>query len=137
MRAIRAAPFLGQGFGQELNYLSDRGNGFIAHNAYLSVWIELGIGGLLLLLVLIYQFVAAGLSLYRTPEFQLSGALVLALIAAACVDSVALPTLYWEKLPTISLSIAVSLIGICERRGLDASTQTVGDPGIELFPEQV
>ena len=44
-------------------------------------------------------------------NFKLCGALVLALIAAAFLDSFGLPTLYWEKLPTISLSF--------HRRGSD------------------
>ncbi len=114
--AIEAAPFRGQGFGQEWNYLSDIGSEGRAHNAYLSVWIDLGIGGLLLLLAMIYQFAAVGFSLYRTPQFQLFGALLLALVVAACMDSLALPTMYWEKLPTISLSVAVAFVGICERK---------------------
>jgi O-antigen ligase len=121
--AVKAAPLRGQGFGQEWNYLSNQGSEGRAHNAYLSVWIDLGIGGLALLLAMIYQFVAVGFSLYRNPTFQLCGALILALVAAACVDSLALPTMYWEKLPTISLSIAAALAGICERKSLEAAPQ--------------
>jgi O-antigen ligase len=136
IRAIRAAPLLGQGFGQELNYLIHQGSEGIAHNAYLSVWIELGIGGLALLLAVIYQFVAIGLSLYRRPQFQLCGALVLALMAAACLDSLALPTMYWEKLPTISLSMAVALAGICERNELETAPQTVRVLETEPLPQQ-
>jgi hypothetical protein len=43
------------------------------------------------------------------------GALLLSLIFAMCLDSFGLPTLYWEKLPTIAISIGVALAGICER----------------------
>src|ERR1019366_4553327 len=136
IRAIQAAPLLGQGFGQEWIYLSNQGSEGVAHNAYLSVWIELGIGGLALLLAVIYQFVSVGLSLYRRPQFQLCGALVLALMAAACLDSLALPTMYWEKLPTISLSIAAALAGICERKDLETVPQTVRALEMEPLPQQ-
>jgi O-antigen ligase len=117
VEAIQANPLLGQGFGQEWAYLSAEGSEGRAHNAFLTAWLELGIGGLVLLLAVVYQFVSVGISLYKKTEFQLCGALVLALIAAAFLDSFGLPTLYWEKLPTISLSIAVALIGICEKNG--------------------
>src|SRR4029077_17512821 len=62
-RAIQTEPFLGQGFGQELNYLNLIGSEGRAHNAYLTVWLELGLGGLLLFLAAISQFVRAGWSL--------------------------------------------------------------------------
>jgi O-antigen ligase len=135
IKAIRAAPLLGQGFGQEWNYLSNQGSEGVAHNAYLSVWIELGIGGLALLLAVIYQFVAVGYSLYRRPQFQVCGALVLALTAAACLDSLALPTMYWEKLPTISLSIAVALAGICERNDLETAPLRARALEMEPLPQ--
>lgn len=118
IEAIRVKPFLGHGFGQEWNYLQEAGSEGRAHNAYLTVWIELGLGGLALLLAVLHQFVSVGLALYRRPEFHLCGALILALIFALCLDSIGLGTLYWEKLPTISLSIAVALAGICERNEL-------------------
>jgi len=31
------------------------------------------------------------------------------------LDSLGLPTLYWEKLPTIALCIVVVVVGLCER----------------------
>jgi len=133
--AIQAEPIWGQGFGQEWVYLNAMGSEGRAHDAYLSTWIELGVGGLALLLAMVYQFVSVGLSLYRRPQFQLCGALVLALLAAAIVDSVGLPTLYWEKLPTISLSIAVALVGICERRDLETAPQGVGALEMESLPQ--
>ena len=135
IKAIQAAPLRGQGFGQEWNYLSNQGSEGRAHNAYLSVWIDLGIGGLVLLLGVIYQFTAVGFSLYTRPQFQLCGALILALTAAACVDSLALPTMYWEKIPTISLSIAVSLAGICERKVMETAPQSALAQEIELLPQ--
>ncbi len=134
--AVAAAPLRGQGFGQEWNYLSNLGSEGRAHNAYLSVWIDLGIGGLALLLAMIYQFVAVGISLYMRPQFQLCGALVLALVAAACLDSFALPTLYWEKLPTIAFSLAAALVGICERKEMAAAPQSVCAPEMELLPQR-
>ena len=135
IEAIKAKPFLGQGFGREWTYLRDVGSEGRAHNAYLSVWIELGLGGLSLLLAVVYQFASVGLSLYRTPQFQLCGALILALIFAACLDSFGLPTLYWEKLPTISMSIAVALVGICERNHAETVPQRVRAPGMESLPQ--
>ena len=86
-QAIQTDPFLGQGFGQELNYLTLIGSEGRAHNAYLTVWLELGLGGLLLFLAAIFQFVRAGCSLYGNPRFQLQGALILALIFALGLDS--------------------------------------------------
>lgn len=134
-QAIRAEPLLGLGFGQEWNYLSNRGSEGRAHNAYLSVWIELGVGGIALLLAMIYQFVSVGYSLYRRSQFQLCGALVLALTTAACLDSFGLPTMYWEKLPTISLSIALALTGICERKELETAPEAVRTLEMEPHPQ--
>jgi O-antigen ligase len=114
-RGIQKQPFLGHGFGQEWIYLSLIGSEGRAHNAYLTIWLELGLGGLLVFLAAIFQFVRAGFFLYGTARFQFHGALVLALIFSMCLDSLALNTLYWEKLPMIALSLAVAVIGICER----------------------
>jgi O-antigen ligase len=114
-RAIQTEPFLGQGFGQELTYLNLIGSEGRAHNAYLTVWLELGLGGLLLFLAAIFQYVRAGWFLYADSRFQCQGALILALIFALSLDSLGLSTLYWEKLPTIALSLAVAVVGMCER----------------------
>jgi O-antigen ligase len=114
-QAIEAKPVIGQGFGQELPYLLLIGSEGRAHDAYLAVWLELGLGGLLLFLTVIFQFVRSGLSLFRNIRFHSHGALLLALILTLCLDSVALPTLYWEKLPTIALSLALAVVGLCER----------------------
>jgi O-antigen ligase len=114
-RAIQTAPFLGQGFGQEGSYLTLIGSEGRAHDVYLTVWIELGLGGLLLFLATILQFARAGWFLYGNPEFRMQGAMIVALIVALSLDSLGLSTLYWEKLPTIALSLAMVVVGICER----------------------
>ena len=124
-RAIQLQPILGQGFSQELNYLNLIGSEGRAHNAYLTVWIELGLGGLLLLLSVIFQFVRAGFFLYGNPRFQIQGALIVALTFALCLDSLALSTLYWEKLPTIALSLAVAVVGMCERNDQEMAATEV------------
>ena len=127
MEAIKSDPLLGHGFGQEWTYLSDIGSEGRAHNAYMTVWIELGFGGLSMLLAATYRFVSRAMSLYKDSEFQMCGALLLALSVTLCLDSFGSSTLYWEKLPTIALSIGIALIGICERNRVwaavpDAST---------------
>jgi O-antigen ligase len=114
-QAVRNAPFAGQGFGQELNYMTLKGSEGRAHNTYLTVWLELGLGGLLLFLAAVFQFIRAGIFLYRSPRFQSEGALILALVFAMSLDSLGLATLYWEKLPTIALSLAIAVVGMCER----------------------
>jgi O-antigen ligase len=118
-RAIQTAPFIGQGFGQEGNYLSLVGSEGRAHDAYLTVWIELGLGGLLLFLATFFQFVRAGWFLYGIPQFKMQGALILALTFALGLDSLGFSVLYWEKLPTIALSLAVVVVGNCERSDLE------------------
>ncbi len=124
---------MGQGFGQELTYLSLIGSEGRAHDAYLTVWLELGLGGLLLFLAAIYQFVRAGCFLYRDSRFQSHGALILALIFALGLDSLGLSTLYWEKLPTIALSLAVAVVGMCERNGPEIAVQEVRIQAREPF----
>jgi O-antigen ligase len=114
-QAIEAKPVIGQGFGQELPYLLLIGSEGRAHDAYLAVWLELGVGGLLLFLMVIFQFTRAASILFRRVRFRSQGALILALILTLCLDSIALPTLYWEKLPTIALSLGLALVGLCER----------------------
>jgi O-antigen ligase len=113
-RGIQKDPFVGQGFGQELTYLALMGSEGRAHNAYLTVWLELGLGGLLLFLAAIFQFVRVGLYLYGNPGSQLQGSLITSLIFALCLDSLGLPALYWEKLPTIALALAIAVVGMCE-----------------------
>jgi len=125
LRAIQAKPLVGHGFGQELDYLTRIGSEGVAHNDSLTVWLELGLGGLLLFLLTIFQFVRAGWFLYGTSKFQKQGALILALTFALFLDSLGLPTLYWEKLPTIALSFAAALVGICERDDLEISARKI------------
>jgi O-antigen ligase len=126
-RAIQKDPFLGQGFGQEWIYLSLIGSEGRAHNAYLTVWLELGIGGLLLFLAVIFQFFRAGIFLCGNPRFQALGALILALAYSMSLDSLALNTLYWEKLPTIALSLAVAVIGMCEGNNQELAATEIRD----------
>jgi len=118
-QAIQKDPLVGHGFGQELNYLTLIGSEGRAHNTYLTVWLEMGLGGLLLFLAAVFQYVRAGFFLYGNPRFQSEGALLLALIFAMGLDSLGLATLYWEKLPTIALSLAIAVVGMCERNGLE------------------
>jgi O-antigen ligase len=135
IEAIKSAPYLGHGFGQEWTYLSDIGSEGRAHNAYMTVWIELGFGGLALLLAEVYQFISRAVSLYSDSEFQMYGALLLAWSVAVCMDSFGSVTLYWEKLPTIALSIGVALIGICERNRVRAGAQNTFVARYEALPE--
>lgn len=123
LRAIGKNPLRGQGFGQELDFLTLIGSEGRAHDAYLTVWLELGLAGLLLFLAAIFQFVLVGVSLFRNPRFRLQGALILALIFALGLDSLGFATLYWEKLPTIALSLAIAMIGVCERSVEERSAQ--------------
>jgi O-antigen ligase len=125
IRAIQKDPLLGHGFGQEWNYLSLIGSEGRAHDVYLTVWLELGLGGLLVFLAAIFQFVRAGFFLYRTARFHSQGALILALVFSMCLDSLALNTLYWEKLPTIALSLAVAVVGMCERDDLEFAAREI------------
>jgi O-antigen ligase len=135
VRAIQADPFLGQGFGQELNYLSLIGSEGRAHNAYLTVWLELGVGGLFLFVAAIFQFVRAGLVLCQDPRTQSRGALILALMFTLGVDSIGLPTLYWEKLPTIALALAAAVVGICERNELQTAPEDLRALDYEPFAQ--
>lgn len=132
-RAVQAKPLLGQGFGQELSYLTLLGSEGRAHNAYLAVWLELGMGGLLLFLSAIFQIVRAGWRLFRVPRFKLHGALILSLMFALCLDSFGLPILYWEKLPTIALSLAIAVIGLRDWNLLEISVQEVRGLPFEPF----
>jgi O-antigen ligase len=123
VEAIRSRPFTGHGFGQELAYLTQIGSEGRAHDDLLTVWLELGLGGLVLFVTAIVQFVRAGCSLYKTSQFERHGAAVLALTLALCLDSLGLPTLYWEKLPTIALSLAAALVGVCERSDFETAVK--------------
>jgi O-antigen ligase len=135
--AIRTEPVLGSGFGREWTLLSEMGSEGRAHNAYMSVWIEVGVGGLALLLALLFSYSSAAWKLYRQPEFQGVGALLLALLVAMCVDSIALPTLYWEKLPTIALSIGVALVGACEKNQISFSPHSESVANYEALPQKL
>jgi hypothetical protein len=101
----------------------------------MTVCIELGFGGLALLLFASYRFVSSGISLYRNPVFHECGALLIAMIATVCMDSLASSTLYWEKLPTIALSIGIALIGVCERNSMAAVPQNTTAAAYEALPQ--
>ncbi len=135
IQGIESKPFLGQGFGQEWNYLQNAGSAGRAHDAYLSVWIELGLGGLLLFLATIVQFFRAGWFLFGNPRFRTQGALILALIFSLSMDSLALSTLYWEKLPTIAMSLAVVVLGLCERMDEEIAPREVHSLAYEPFAQ--
>jgi O-antigen ligase len=115
LQGIEKQPITGHGFGQELPYLKLIGSEGRAHDAYLAVWLELGLGGLLLFLIAIFQYVRAGFVLLRNVGSHEQGAIILALIFTLCLDSIGLPTLYWEKLPTVALSLAIAVVGLWER----------------------
>lgn len=133
--AISSKPILGQGFGQEWVYLSGIGSEGRAHNAYLTVWLEMGIGGLALLIAVIGQIGLVGLALYRQAQFRLQGALLLSLLFAICLDSFGLSTLYWEKLPTIAIAMGVAVVGICEREIFETAPQEEHALGLQTQPQ--
>jgi O-antigen ligase len=137
IEAIRTEPVLGYGFGREWTLLSEMGSEGRAHNAYMSVWIEVGVGGLALLLAILFSYCSAAWKLYRQPAFQAVGALLLALLLAMSVDSIALPTLYWEKLPTIALSIGVALVGVCERNRIAPAPKLESAANFEGLTQQL
>lgn len=137
LQAIQKRPWAGQGFGQELNYLTLIGSEGRAHDAYLTVWLELGLGGLLLLLWALFRFFRAGWQVYRDPSSRARGALIVALLLALCLDSLGLPTIYWEKLPTIAFSLAIAVIGICERAGLELPETGAREMVAEPIPESL
>ena len=132
-QAIQTRPLMGQGFGQELPYLMQIGSEGRAHDAYLAVWLELGLGGLLLFIMVIFQFARAGFVLFRNDRSRVQGALILALIFTLCLDSIGLPTLYWEKLPTIALSLAIAVIGLCERDVSESEVKEIQWNTLESF----
>ena len=135
IQGIESNPFLGQGFGQEWSYLQNAGSAGRAHDAYLTVWIELGLGGLLLFLATIVQFFRAGWFLFGNARFRTQGALILALIFSLSMDSLALSTLYWEKLPTIAMSLAVVVLGLCERMDEEIAPGEVHTLAYEPFAQ--
>jgi hypothetical protein len=95
----------------------------------------LGLGGLLLFLAAFFQYVRAGLFLYGNPRFQSHGALILALTFALCLDSLGLSTLYWEKLPTIALALAIAVVGMCERDDLEFTVRENRISAFEPFAQ--
>jgi len=115
IEAISESPLIGHGFGQEMRIESMLGSESRSHNTLLSVWMELGLVGVAIFFALLIEFISAGLSIYKWHPLRPYGALLLALIVALCIDSLAGLTLYWEKLPIIALSLGVSLLGCCER----------------------
>ena len=108
-----------------MTFLTLLGSEGRAHNVYLTVWFELGLGGLFLFLAAIYQSARAGFSLYRDPRFQLPGALLVSLVFTLCLEGLGLPTLYWEKLPTIALSLGVAIVGICESNAPELAEERI------------
>ena len=115
---ISERPLLGHGFGQELAVFEE-GFGFaVAHNSFLSAWIELGVAGPLLLAGVIVSYVRAALAIKARGAAPDHGAAVLALLIALVVQGLGNSSLYWDKQPAIALAVALAVVGIAERTPL-------------------
>lgn len=113
---IAERPVLGYGFGQELGEF-EQGFGFaLAHNSFLSAWIEIGIAGPLLLIAVIVGYVRAALAIRaRGGAAADLGTAVLALTVALVVQALSNSALYWDKQPLIAMAVALSVVGVADR----------------------
>ncbi len=113
---ISERPLLGYGFGQELAVFEERFGRALAHNSFLSSWIELGIAGPLALTAVIWSFFWTGRKLLRWPGARDQAAAVMALMVALVVEALGNGSLYWDKQPAIALTLAIGVVGLAERR---------------------
>ncbi len=118
LSAIAERPLFGHGFGQELRVFEGGFGYALAHNSFLSAWIELGAAGPLLLAGLLLSYVRSARAIIARGVAPDHGAAVLALIVALVVQGLGNSSLYWDKQPAIALALALAVIGIAERAPL-------------------
>lgn len=113
---ISQKPLLGHGFGQEARLYQEINGQAMSHDAYLSVWIELGLVGLCLLLLLLFCYIRPAVRSLLAVRNNSGYALVLGLSAGLCVESIVGMGLYGEKFVTIGLALMCVALGVMERR---------------------
>jgi len=113
---IAASPIVGYGFGQEVRLFSMRlTTGGMAHNAFLSVLVEVGLLGLLLFILplgyLVYRFWR-----YTHGRFYDTRAVIcFGFLLGILVLSLSYSALYWQKSQMIILSLMVVYLGKVEK----------------------
>jgi O-antigen ligase len=112
---IAARPIVGHGFGQEFAVYEQWFGPAVAHNSFLSAWIELGIAGPVLLLGLVGAAFAVSVRLLRDPATRGIGAASVGLVVSLTLQALGNASLYWDKQPTLGLALAVAAIGVAER----------------------
>lgn len=113
---IANSPLIGHGFGQEVRLFSIRlSTGGMAHNAFLSVFVE---GGLLGLLLFIWPlgYLACRLWTFAHGKCYDTRAVVcFGFLLGIGVANLSQSTLYWHKSQTLMLSLMVVYLGRVER----------------------
>jgi O-antigen ligase len=112
---IGRRPILGYGFGNELAALTQNSGVGLSHNSYMSAWLELGLIGPILMLMVVFRYVSVSSALLAIPATRVCGAAVLALMLELTIESATNSSFYWDKWPTIALSLALAAIGVVER----------------------
>lgn len=113
---IARSPLIGHGFGQEVRLFGMRlSTGGMAHNAFLSVFVEGGLLGLLLFVL------PLGYLVYRLWRFahgrfyDTRAVFCFAFLLGISVLSLSQSALYWHKSQTLMLSLMVVYLGKVER----------------------
>lgn len=117
LEIISNSPIIGHGFGQEAGLFVETFGRGMSHNAYLSVTLELGLVGLIIILSIVSRMYKVNYSKLKknTSPFYL---MLVGFIIAICIDSTVGSGLYWEKFTTIAMTIICISIGIKDIPGV-------------------
>ena len=113
---IANSPLIGHGFGQEVRLFGMRlSTGGMAHNVFLSVFVE---GGLLGLLLFIWPLGYLGCRLWRFAHgrfYDTRAVICFAFLLGILVSNLSQSALYWHKSQMLILSLMVVYLGKVEK----------------------
>ncbi len=115
LNLIIKSPIIGYGFGQELNIFSKELGRGMAHNAFLSVFIE---GGLLGLLLFIWPLGYISSCLWKFAHgkfYNIRAVICFGFLLGIIITNTTYSALYWQKSQMFILSIMVIYLGIVEQ----------------------
>ena len=115
LNLISQNPFIGHGYGQETRmFVLTYGRG-MSHNAYLSILVELGLFGLMILAWQIFNYYYSAIRLLNNHKTNIGSCFVFAFMTTICIDSLSGSGLYGAKYITLLFAIITIFIGFLEK----------------------
>jgi hypothetical protein len=131
--SIKQSPVFGKGYGT-FRYGQHAANLFDTHNLFVKVWVETGIVGLAMVLILLQQMFSLGYRLFRRANDSLYRGLGLGLLLATCCSIVA--NFFGDRWNFIELSGPMWVLVGAAVRAIDLKALEPLEPETQVTPVQ-